>query len=152
MLMLMLKLKPKEETARTNDYANKQAVKWARNTQKTHTQKTAKNKKEKPKRKTRNENMEKDTQFSTALGEWENGGAEKGEHGVAMGHGNASMECSRAAHKLGSGSRTSNISKVNIVLALQYGVHRLHLPLLPPSSSRYFPITSCLHSFMRTIS
>lgn len=111
-------------------------MKWARNTQK-NTQKTAKNKKRKkeiPKRKTRNENMEKDTQFSTALGEWvsrgEEGESERG-HGEAMGHGNASMECSRAAEKLASGSRTSNISKVNIVLALQYGVHRLHIPLSP---------------------
>lgn len=78
--------------------------------------------------------MEKDTQFSTALGEWVSRGEERESergHGEAMGHGNASMECSRAAEKLASGSRTSNISKVNIVLALQYGVHRLHIPLSP---------------------
>lgn len=152
MLMLLLKPKPKEETARTNDYANKQAVKWARNTQKnTH------KKQQKIKKKNQNERREMKTwkkthNFPQHLASGRAGGAEKGEHGVAMGHGNASMECSRAAHKLGSGSRTSNISKVNIVLALQYGVHRLHLPFPPPFSSHYFPITSCLHSFMRTIS
>lgn len=54
---------------------------------KKHT-KTAKNKKEnQPKRKTKNENMEKDTQFSTALGEWVSRGEEREREGTWGGHG-----------------------------------------------------------------